>query len=119
MSTFTIRATLIHPDHRERAVAANLVVDTGATYSLLPAEIVTRLGLATTEEWSAVLASGERVVYGMGEVRVRLGERERTTVFLAGPPGCYPLLGAFALEGFALAVDPVHQQLLPAPPAHL
>jgi predicted aspartyl protease len=66
-----------------------------------------------------VLASGERVLYGMGEVRVRLGERERTTVFLTGPPGCYPLLGAFALEGFALAVDPVHPQLLPAPPALL
>ena len=119
MSTFTVEATLIHPEHRERMVTAEFVVDTGATYSLVPAEIVARLGLATPEELSAVLANGERVRYGVGEVRVRLGRRERTAVFLAGPPGCQPLLGAFTLEAFALAADPVNQRLIPAPPALL
>lgn len=119
MSTFTIRATLIHPDHRERSVTTDLLVDTGATYSMLPAEIVTRLGTTIQEEVPAVLASGERVVYGVGEVRVRFGERERTTVFLAGPPGSYPLLGAVTLEEFGLAADPVNRQLVPAPPALL
>jgi clan AA aspartic protease len=112
MSTFTIRATLIHPDDRERSVTAEFLVDTGATYSLLPREIVDRLGLTTPEELSAVLASGERVVYGVGEVRVRLDGRERTAVSLAGPPGCRPLLDAFTLEVFALAADPVNQRLI-------
>ena len=119
MSTFTIQATLIHPDHRERSVTSDLIVDTGATYSVLPGEIVRRLGLATEEEVSAVLANGQRVLHGVGEVRVRIGERERTTVFLAGPPGCYPLLGAVTLEEFALAADPVNRRLVPAPPALL
>ena len=64
-------------------------------------------------------ANGERVVYGVGEVRMRLGGRERTAVFLAGPPGCRPLLGAFSLEAFALAADPVSPRLIPAPPALL
>ena len=119
MSTFTVEATLIHPEHRERVVTAEFLVDTGATYSLLPREIVERLGLATPEELSAVLASGDRVVYGVGEVRVRLGRRERTAVFLAGPRGCRPLLGAFTLEAFALAADPVNRLLISAPPALL
>ena len=119
MSTFTIRATLIHPEQRERSVAADFLVDTGATYSLLPAEIVERLGLTAEEEWPALLANGEPVVYRLGEVRIRLGRRERTTIFVAGPPRCLPLLGAVTLEEFALAADPRHQQLLPAPPGHL
>jgi len=114
MSTFTVEATLIHPDHRERSVTAELLVDTGAFYSLLPAEIVERLGLEAQEDFDGLLASGEPVLYKQGEVRIRLGRRERTTIFVAGPPGCLPLLGAFTLEAFALAADPRHQRLVPA-----
>ena len=114
MSTFTIQVTLIHPDHRERSVTAELLVDTGAFYSLLPAEIVERLGLEAQEDFDGLLASGEPVLYKQGEVRIRLGRRERTTIFVAGPPGCLPLLGAFTLEAFALAADPRHERLVPA-----
>ena len=72
MSTYTIQATLIHPERRERAVALDLLVDTGATYTLLPAEVVAELELPTMEDWPAELVSGERVVYRLGEVRIRL-----------------------------------------------
>jgi clan AA aspartic protease len=116
MSTFTVEATLIHPDHRERAATADFLVDTGAFYSLLPAEIVEGLGLEAQEDFEGLLASGEPVRYKQGEVRIRIGRRERTTIFVAGPPGCLPLLGAFTLEAFALAADPRHQQLVPARP---
>ena len=119
MSTFSVSATLIHPERRERSVALDLLVDTGATYTLLPAEVVAELELPTPEDCPVELASGELVVYDMGEVRMRLGGRERATVFLAGPPGCHGLLGAVTLEEFGLAADPRHQRLLPAPPALL
>ena len=113
MSTFTVEATLIHPEHRERMVTAEFLVDTGAFYSLLPAEIVERLGLDAEEDFEGVLASGEPVVYKQGEVRIRIGRRERTTIFVAGPPGCLPLLGSVTLGAFALAADPRHQRLVP------
>lgn len=113
MSTFTVEATLIHLEHRERSVTADFLVDTGAFYSLLPAEIVDRLGLEAEEDFEGVLASGEPVAYKEGEVRIRIGRRERTTIFVAGPPGCFPLLGALTLEEFGLAADPRHQRLVP------
>jgi clan AA aspartic protease len=119
MSTFTVRATLIHPEHRERSVEADLLVDTDATYTLLPPELVTQLGLSTPYQRRALLGSGERVVYPIGEVRVRLGDEERTTVFYAGSPGSRALLGAVTMEEVGLAADPVSGRLIPAPPALL
>lgn len=115
MSTFTVAVTLIHPEHRERSVEVDLLVDTGATYTLLPPGVVARLELSTPYERWAMLASGERVVYRIGEVRVRLGDEERTTVFFAGSPGARALLGAVTLEEFGLAADPVRQRLFPVP----
>jgi clan AA aspartic protease len=91
----------------------DLLVDTGAIYMLLPEQVVTALGLSAVEERPAELASGERVMYGIGAVWVGLGGREFPTVFVAGPAGCPPLLGAVTLETFGLAVDPVHQRLFP------
>ncbi len=113
MSAFTVHATLIHPDDRERSTPLDLLVDTGAIYTMLPAEVVTRLGLPTPEQRAVELATGQRDVWPLGEVRVRLADTERTTVFLAGPAGCRPLLGAVTLEEFGVAVDPNHQRLVP------
>jgi clan AA aspartic protease len=113
MSSFSVRVTLSNPEQRNRSTTLELLVDTGATYTLLPADVVAALELRALDDWQAELASGERVVYPLGEVRVRLGHRERTTLFAAGPVGCPALLGALALETFSLAADPVHQRLLP------
>src|SRR5262249_47028923 len=93
----------------------DFLVDTGAIYTTLPAEIVAQLALPTPEQRTVEFANGQRDVWRLGEARVRLGDLERTTVFLAGPSGCRPLLGAVTLEEFALAVDPTHQRLVPIP----
>ena len=114
-----MRTTLINPEDRERSIEADLLVDTGATYTLLPSELVTRLQLPTPYRRRALLGSGERVVFRVGEVRVRLGDDERTTVFYAGFPGSRALLGAVTMEQFGLAADPVGGRLIPAPPALL
>jgi clan AA aspartic protease len=115
MSTFTVHATLRNPDDRERSAAIDFLVDTGAIYTTLPTEIVAQMALGTPYERTVEFANGQRDVWRMGEVRIKLGNEERTTVFLAGPPGCRPLLGAVTLEEFGVAVDPIHQRLVPIP----
>jgi aspartyl protease family protein len=119
MSTFSVPVTLIHPEHRDRTAEVRMLVDTGATYSLLPPDLVARLGLVTPYERRAVQANGQRIIYRLGEVRLRLNDEERTTVFFEGSPESRPLLGAFALEAFGLAADPLHGRLIDAPPALL
>ena len=119
MSPFAVPVRLIHPEQRDQMMEIDLLVDTGATYSLLPPEVVARLDLQTPDAEQAILANGASVIYRIGEVRIRIGRRERTTVFYAGPPGSVALLGAVALEQFGLAVDPRYQRLIPGPPALL
>lgn len=113
MGTFAVPATLANPRNPERRVTVDLMVDSGATWTLLPAQVVKQLELAMPWERSVTLASGEQVTYPTGEVVVRLGGDELTTIFLAGPPGSLGLLGAVTLEQFGVAPDPVRRILVP------
>jgi clan AA aspartic protease len=113
VGTFTVPAILASPRHPERRLTVDLLVDTGATWTLLPAEVAHRLELDTPWQRSVTLASGERVTYATGDVAIRLNGEEHTTVFLAGPAGALGLLGAVTLEEFGLAPDPVRKTLVP------
>ena len=115
MSTFSVPAIIANPERPLRRLAVELLVDTGATYTLLPGEVVRHLGLATPWRRTATLASGEDVTYPMGQVLMRLNGEEMPTIFLAGRPGCQGLIGAVTLEEFALAANPVRQRLVPVP----
>ena len=74
------------------------IVDTGATYSMLPASLLEKeLGLSPVEEMTFTFADGEKRAYGLGEARFRYEGRERTTPVIFGPEDVY-LLGAVSLE---------------------
>jgi predicted aspartyl protease len=113
MSTFSVQAFVANPTRPDRRLGVELVVDTGATYTLLPDEIVRHLELVTPWQRTATLANGEDMTFPMGHVLMLLGSEEMPTIFLAGPLGCQGLIGAVTLEEFALAADPVHQRLVP------
>ena len=119
MSQFTVTVTVMHPEHRERSADVYFLIDTGATYVVLPPDIVHGLGLEIRMRRRMMLANGELGTWGLGDVRLRLNGEEHTTTFLAGPPGCRALFGAYGLELFWLTVDPVHQRLVEAPPGLL
>ena len=90
-------------------------MDTGATYTVLPAEALVRIGIQVIETVSFELADDRIVEYQMGEARVRLDGRERTTLVVFGPEGSAPLLGATTLQLFNLAVNPTRERISPVP----
>ncbi len=91
-----------------------LLVETGATYTLLPEDLVQRLGMARSPRPVRVtLANGSERKFQLGTVLVRLEQREAGATVRIAPTGSEPLLGIEALEALGLAVDPNSHTLLP------
>ncbi len=98
-----------------RYESVDAMVDTGATYSWVPTDILARLGVKPEFTRQLVTADGRVIERDMAETRVRLDGQERTTMVVFGDEGSIPLLGAYTLEGFGLAADPVGKRLIPVP----
>jgi predicted aspartyl protease len=91
------------------------LVDTGARHTSWPRDRLERMGVLPEEEWPFVLADGREVAYGVAWARVRIAGKSRPTIVVFAEPGSEPLLGAFTLEGFRLAPDPIARRLIPVP----
>lgn len=114
MGTFTVSLQVGDPA-RLRFIEIEALVDTGATHTLLPKDVLRTLGIEAVDRVSFQLADERMVEYEVGEARVRLDGRERTALVVFGPEGATPLLGATTLELFNMAVDPVRRRLVPVP----
>jgi len=99
----------------ERYERVEALVDTGASYTVLPASLLRRFGVEPLERWPFRLADGRQVEYEVGQTQVRIDGRSRFTIVVFGEEGVEPLLGAVTLEELGLAVDPVARQLIPVP----
>ncbi len=91
------------------------LVDTGATYTLVPGPALTRPGIAPIETQSFVIADGSRVEREIGVAVIRIGGRTRPSVVVFGDDDAERLLGAVTLREFCLGVDPVGRQLVTMP----
>lgn len=100
-----------------RSLQLDALVDTGSFYTIVPAGLLTRLGIAPTDRARLELADGRRVTYEMGEARATVDGRSTATWVVFGEDGARPLLGAYTLEGLRLSVDPVQETLEPIPSA--
>ncbi len=94
-------------------VQVEALVDTGSSDTVLPRDILERLGITAVDRFAYSLADETIVEYDVGEAQVRLDGRERTTQVVFGPVGVTPLLGATTLQLFHLGVDPLQEQLVP------
>ena len=110
--TFPYPLEVISADGR-RSETVDATVDTGSTYTCLPADLLRELGIVPYRRIRSELADGSVVEDPVGEVRVRVEGVEITTIVIFADEGTPALLGAYTLEGALLVVDPVRQQLAP------
>jgi len=107
----TVRLTAV--DGR-RSLDIDAMVDTGASYTIVPGSLLRELGVSAVDRFRLVLADGRQVEYDLGRVFASIDGRTELTLVLFGEENTSPLLGAYTLEGLRLAADPVHQRLIPA-----
>ena len=111
MGTFSVQLTLGNPSFATRETV-DALVDTGATFSVMPSSLLRRLGIEPTRTRRLRLANGqvEERQTGMAFFEVDGIDGEAMVVF--GPENLY-LLGATTLEVLLLVVDPINKQLVP------
>lgn len=113
MGAFAVKVALSHPEHRASHLTLDLLVDTGATWSLIPADAAGSLGVEPSETRSVRTADGRQLDLPLAEIRFTIDGRSLTTPCLIGATGDPALLGAVTLEAFGLAADPVQKTLVP------
>ena len=110
MGLFHVPARLIGPTGF--SMDLSLLVDTGATFVVLPEAIADRLEVRPARVCPVRVAGGRIENWSLGEVRLELNGVEIPTTCLIAADGP-ALLGAVALESLLLAVDAVNQRLVP------
>ena len=98
-------------NNRSREIEAT--VDTAATYTMLPIDLLKEIGVSPNRKAVFELADGHREERDVGEVRVTINGSSAISPVIFGAEGTAPLLGAVTLEILLLVVDPVGQKLVP------
>lgn len=114
MGTFKVSLEVANRDPMSSFEPVEALVDTGSLYSKFPGSFLERLGVERAEKERFQLADKSYRYYDIGQARMRIDGRERTSVVVFGEDGVY-LLGAVSLEEFGLIADTTSRELVEAP----
>ncbi len=88
------------------------LVDSGATYTLLPEEICREFKLKPMREMSFSLADGTTIRRKISEIHFEYKGLYGTTPVIMGEKGDEALLGALTLETLGLVLNPFRRELV-------
>lgn len=105
---------ITNPKNPQLSATADFLVDSGAGFTVLPADLVIKLKLKPiyTKEFS--LADGRVIKRNIGAALIKFGEEELPSPVILGEKNDSGLLGALTLETFGLALDPFERKLYKA-----
>ena len=99
-----------------RRTSVDGIVDTGAVLSMLPQNVVERLGLPIHGKVVVSYADERKEERDVaGPVGIRVGNRAMNTDCVVGPPLSEPLIGQIVLEGLDLVADCTNRTVGPRP----
>ena len=104
-----------NPASPEIAERIEFLIDSGAVYSVVPSEILNKLGIRPLAEQTFRLADGTKITRKKGGAFFKYGDRIGVADVIFGEEGDHVLLGAFTLEALGLALDPLRRELHPLP----
>jgi aspartyl protease family protein len=98
----------------EKAVSVRMLVDTGATFTVIPRQLARALGIRRPRRLVGVrLADGRQVKMGADVAVIQIDGREAPATVLIGDVA-EPILGVEALEALGFVVDSRRKRLSPS-----
>jgi clan AA aspartic protease len=104
-----------NPSNPEVTEKLEFLIDSGAIYSVVPAQVLETLGIKPLSEHEFRLADGTKIVRKKGIALFKYGDKIGGADVIFGEEGDSVLLGAFTLEALGLALDPLKRELRPLP----
>jgi predicted aspartyl protease len=106
-----------HGDSTKSAVVPHLLVDTGSEFTWIPGEILDRIGVQPVKKDLQIqMANGQIVTRSVGYAILRVDRFETTDEVVFGQKGDLSILGARAMEGMNIQLDPRKKKLVAAGP---
>src|SRR2546426_10826082 len=115
MGIFRVCVRVFNLQDPGNAKEIEVVVDTGATYPVVPRGLADELGLRTVEARTFTLANGVEVSRSLAWAGLSFDGRSSPSLVVVGEAGGGPIPGAFALEGLGLGGGPRAQNPPAAP----
>ena len=114
MGTFSVPIEIGNP-RGTRYQPVTALVDTGASYTVIPATILRDLGVTPHNRVAFIMADGSQILRDVGRTWIKIGEKSEITLTVFGNDDADALLGAYALQGLLLAVDTPNERLISVP----
>ena len=113
MGPFTIGCLIRNQVDREQSVKIpRLMVDTGAGATWIPRKLLEQIDIKVEKRLAYQMADGQYVHRDVGYALIRVGQRETSDDVVFAEKDDFSLLGARALEGLLLWVDPKNKKLI-------
>ncbi len=97
----------------KKVVEVDFLVDSGATYTLLPEKVWQKLNLKPFEKLKFTLADSTIITRQISEVWLEYEGRGRTVQVILGEENDQALLGVLTLESLGLMLNPFTRELMP------
>ena len=110
----TYLSTTISNPAGGKPLTRKMLVDSGATYSVVPATTLKKLKIKPIKKQKFILANGEEIEKFIGEARFAIGKENMTAPVVFGDEEVW-LLGATTLENMGFILDPINRQLKSLP----
>lgn len=110
-----IEASIANPRMPRKTARLRFLVDSAPMYSVVPANLLRRLGVRPHSRRSFILADGSKITRRIGDLVFRLDNTQGASPVIFGQRDDSVLLGSVSLEALGLMLDPFKRELRPLP----
>lgn len=115
MALTFLKVTISSPSDVKKAKILEFLIDSGATYSIVPQDLLSKLGIKPEETREFTLANGQAVKRKLGGIRYKYDGHIGFAPVIFGEKGDSTLLGITALESMGMALNPLKRELISLP----